>query len=61
MSSVNQRGMPVVTETLLPYGPEMTPAELHEALSLLCDHLGVRIIRTNATKSGSTEIELETV
>lgn len=60
MASVNQRGEEVVVETLFPFSSaQLSEAEMREALDLLCDHLGVRIVRTNATKSGHTEIELQ--
>lgn len=60
MALVNPRGKPVETTVLLPYGSEhLSPEELHEALNLLCEHLGIKIIRTNATKQGNTEIQLK--
>lgn len=58
MARVNQRGEPVVKETLFPFGSNTSDDDVREAISLLCDHLGVRIIKTNATKSGHTEVEL---
>lgn len=58
MTMVNQRGEQVVEETLFPFGAKVSDADVREAISLLCDHLGVRIIKTNATKHGHAEVQL---
>jgi len=59
---VNQMGQPVHTEEFYPYGWEWsTPTDTvrDAAIALLCEHLGVRIVRTNATKHGYTEVVLQ--
>lgn len=56
---VNQRGQPISEETLFPWGTGVSDDDMREAISLLCDHLGVCIIKTNATKNGNTEVELK--
>lgn len=58
MTTFNQRGEQVVEETLFPFGANASAADVREAISLLCDHLGVRVIKTNATKHGYTEVQL---
>lgn len=58
MTMFNQRGEQVVEETLFPFGENSSDADVREAISLLCDHLGVSIIKTNATKHGHTGVTL---
>lgn len=58
---VNQRGEEVEETTLFPYGhawEKWTPEELAQAVALLCQHAGVEIVRTNATKHGNAELVL---
>ena len=58
---VNQRGEPIEENTLFPYGHEyekVSDADRNQAIDLLCQHLNVRLVRTNATKHGNTEIVL---
>ncbi|WP_087865086.1 hypothetical protein [Comamonas thiooxydans] len=62
MTLVNQQGNPAHTEVLLPYGSEqLSPSDLQEALSMLYEHLGVQLVRTNCTKHGHTELQLRQV
>lgn len=58
----NQKGESVVEETLYSafwVHDTISPHERDQAISLLCQHLKVRIFRTNATKRGEFEIHLE--
>jgi CO dehydrogenase/acetyl-CoA synthase epsilon subunit len=55
---VNQAGDEVFRETF--YGPtELSDKEAKELLLKLIEHLGLRAVKTNATKHGNTEIVLE--
>lgn len=53
---VNQRGEPVQEDYMLPGIFE--PGELEQAVCLLVQHLGLDLVRTNATKHGNTELRL---
>lgn len=56
---VNQRGDPISETQIFPsYGTEVDTEDLHEALNMLCEHLGVAIVRTNATKHGHSQLQL---
>lgn len=58
---VNQRGEEVEETSLFTYGhayENWTPAELAQAVGLLCLHLKVEVVRTNATKHGHVELVL---
>lgn len=59
---VNQAGEPVKEELLYTSwgdAPEsVTNDERDKAIALLCEHLGVCVYRTNATKHGTTELVL---
>ncbi|OOV05785.1 hypothetical protein RF819_02835 [Rhodoferax fermentans] len=56
---VNQRGEPVVEEHLFRYGiRSATDDERDTAIVLILEHLGLVIVKTNATKHGTTELEL---
>lgn len=59
MARVNQKGEEIVEETLFqPWSVPATDEERDAAITLLCEHLNVRIVRTNATKHGNTELVL---
>jgi hypothetical protein len=59
MSLTNQNGDPVVEETLFEYWSiQATPKEQDRAIGLILNHLGMQIVRTNATKHGTVELEL---
>lgn len=61
---LNQAGQPVVEELLYAHGMTFEPAteeERDKAIALVCQHLGVEIVRTNATKPGTTEVVLRKV
>ena len=61
---VNQRGEEVTEETLFGYvGDTLTAVsdqDRDDAIALICQHLGIRIVRTNATKHGNTQLVLQT-
>lgn len=60
----NQADEPVVEDLLYAFGmtfDSATDQERDKAIALLCQHLGVEIVRTNATKHGTTEVVLRTV
>lgn len=64
MTGINQRGQPV-EETVL-YGSGMcwtppTVAERDTVIAMLAERLGVCVVRTNATKHGTTEIVLKEI
>jgi len=60
---VNQNGDRIEEEHLfahigqIPYG-DVSDQDRDDAIALLCDHLGVDIIRTNATKHSRAELVL---
>jgi len=59
---VNQAGQPIPEEGFYPIGWEWnspTDDVRDAAIALLCTHLGVCIVRTNATKHGTTEVVLQ--
>lgn len=59
MATVNQNGDPVQEDTLFEcWSVPSTPAEREQALGLILNHLGMTIVRTNATKHGNVELEL---
>jgi hypothetical protein len=59
MSLVNQNGELVHEETLFEgWSIPATPAEKDTAIGLILNHLGMTIVRTNATKHGNVELEL---
>lgn len=59
---VNQKGEPVVeTELFKCWSDTATDTERDTAISLILEHLGLEIVRTNATKHGNTELELRKV
>lgn len=53
---LNQIGAPVQEDYLCP--DNFKPGELEEAVCLLVTHLGLDLVRTNATKHGNTELRL---
>lgn len=56
---VNQQDEEVFEEQLFTlWGGSTSSADMHDAIRVLCEHLKVRIVRTNATKHGNTEIVL---
>lgn len=57
--ATNQKGEPV-EETPLFWGwsDPATDAERDEAIGMILRHMGMKIVRTNATKHGNTELEL---
>jgi hypothetical protein len=57
MTRVNTNG-DAVEETELFVGFSHTDDERDKAICLLLDHLGLEVVRTNATKHGTTEIVL---
>lgn len=60
--NVNQRGEPVIRDMLYGYGmslEKLNEDERDKAIAAICQHLGVVIVRTNATKHGTTEIQLQ--
>ena len=61
MPLTNQAGKPVVEEILISYGmvhDTLENEDLCEIVAQLCGRLNVSVVRTNATKHGSTEIAL---
>lgn len=54
---VNQQGKPV-QEDFLGTWSDLSHAELQELLFLVIAHLNLAAYRTNATKHGTTELEL---
>lgn len=64
MARVNQMGEPVEESELFPHGfnyQSWSKEDLATALGLLCSHLKIEIVRTNATKHGATELVLRGV
>jgi hypothetical protein len=57
---VNQFGQPLVEEYRFAYVGDARAEEqdIADAISLLCEHLKVDIVRTNATKHGGFELQL---
>ena len=60
---VNQNGDPVEETLMFGYVGDtethVTEQDRDDAIALLCDHLNVRIVKTNATKHGNTELVLK--
>lgn len=57
MSMVNQAGDEIMEEVI--FLPSMFEhGEVEAALLLLAEHLGMRFVRTNATKHGNVELQL---
>lgn len=60
---VNQRGEEVTEETLFGYVGDtfntVSDQERNDAIALICQHLGIRIVRTNATKHGDTQLVIQ--
>lgn len=61
MTQTNQMGDPVEEEVLFPAYAYVEQSDLSAAVSLLCQRLGVEIVRTNATKHGTTELVIREV
>ena len=60
----NQAGSPVEEEMLYAHGMTFGAVEDKDrdaAIALLCRHFGVEVVRTNATKHGTTEVVLRMV
>ena len=58
-AQVNQRGDPVEETLMFPcWSDSATTKERDEAISLILEHLGMEIVRTNATKHGNVKLEL---
>lgn len=55
---VNQDGEDVVVDLMFQAWGSATNEERDEAIRLICEHLKVHIVRTNATKGGRTELQL---
>lgn len=59
---VNQAGHPIEEEQLFVHMgyslSEITDQDRNDAIALLCQHLGVQIVHTNATKHGNFELVL---
>lgn len=62
MTRVNQRDEPVFETPLFEHLGDSwntyTEQDRNDAITLLCQHLKVLIIRTNATKDGDHQLEL---
>jgi len=58
MTPTNQMGDAIEEEVLFPAYGYVEQSDLGKAVSLLCARLGVEIVRTNATKHGTTELVL---
>jgi len=58
---VNSMDQPVVEDELFQVWSQTTATDLEvrEAIGLLLQHLQLKIVRTNATKHGNVELELE--
>lgn len=57
MAMVNQAG-DAVFEQSINYPSDFAEGELAQAVIALADHLKLLIVRTNATKHGNTELQL---
>ena len=56
---LNQKSEEVEEDVLFKcYSPRATEADRDEAIGLILEHLNCQIVRTNATKSGATELEI---
>lgn len=55
---VNQNDEPIKEWTLFSAGDFKNDTEVANAVLLLANHLGMRFVRTNATKHGHQELEL---
>lgn len=58
MTRTNQAGLPVQEDTIIFGWDSVTDQERDEAIKLILTHLKMKVVRTNATKHGTTEIEL---
>ncbi len=59
MTRTNQVDEPVTEDMLFTcWGERATDDERDKAIGLILQHLGMTIVRTNATKHGTTELEL---
>jgi len=59
MTRTNQMDEPVEETQLFEFWCDTaTDKERDTAISLILGHLGLKIVRTNATKHGTTELEL---
>jgi len=61
MVRLNQNGDAVFEDVLYGFGmvgDSLTDADRDKAIALLCERIGVKIVRTNATKHGTTEVVL---
>lgn len=54
---VNQRGDPIAETQIFPAHDVVSTEDLRDAVNLLCEILGVEIVRTNATKCGNCELQ----
>lgn len=56
---VNQQDAPIIEEVLFAsWTSSEDPLDIARAISCLCEHLNIEIIRTNATKHGNTEVQI---
>jgi hypothetical protein len=56
---VNQQGKPIEEQTIFPtWGYERSQEDITKTISLLCEHLNIEIVHTNATKHGNYEYQL---
>jgi hypothetical protein len=59
MTRTNQIDEPIEETPLFRcWGEQATDDERDAAIGLILGHLGLKIVRTNATKHGTTELEL---
>lgn len=62
MTQVNQRGELIIEVPLFEHLGDLwntyTEQDRNDAITLLCQHLKVTIIRTNATKDGDYQLKL---
>lgn len=59
MTHVNQNYEPIEETTLFEsWSDPATNAQRDTAIGLILQHLGMTIVQTNATKHGTTELEL---